>query len=95
MSKVLVRDDDGMAAYVWPSSYNVELLADKVVVKEDNQVLYNISDLNATNSTFHSNVSDIPEDWAGGKYMFDGSSWTVNPVWETEVNTPDGDNDPE
>jgi hypothetical protein len=39
-----------------------------------------IGDMNSTNATIHTGVTS-PEDWQGGKYMFDGSTWNLNPDW--------------
>jgi hypothetical protein len=38
-----------------------------------------ISDLTPGNSTLYTGVNDVPEDFKGEKYLFDGSSWTANP----------------
>ena len=39
-----------------------------------------IGDLNSSNATIHTGVTP-PEDWQGGKYLFDGTSWTANENW--------------
>jgi len=39
-----------------------------------------IGDLNSSNATIHTGVTP-PEDWQGGKYLFDGTSWTTNENW--------------
>jgi hypothetical protein len=36
--------------------------------------------MNSTNSTIHMGVTS-PEDWQGGKYLFDGTNWTLNTDW--------------
>ena len=36
-----------------------------------------ICDLNTSNSTIHTGVTP-PEDWVGGKYLFDGTTWSAN-----------------
>ena len=39
-----------------------------------------IGDMNSSNATIHTGVTP-PEDWQGGKYLFDGTSWTTNENW--------------
>ena len=39
-----------------------------------------IGDMNSSNATIHTGVTP-PEDWQGGKYLFDGTSWTANGDW--------------
>jgi hypothetical protein len=39
-----------------------------------------IGDMNSSNATIHTGVTP-PEDWKGGKYLFDGTSWTTNENW--------------
>ena len=43
-----------------------------------------ICDLNTSNSTIHTGVT-IPEDWKGGKYLFDGTTWSLNSDWSEPV----------
>tara|TARA_Y100000034_G_scaffold132594_1_gene195982 strand:+ start:685 stop:960 length:276 start_codon:yes stop_codon:yes gene_type:complete len=40
-----------------------------------------IGDLNSTNSTLYENLTDAPEDWAGGKYKYSDNVWSLNPDW--------------
>ncbi len=39
-----------------------------------------IGDMNSSNATIHTGVTP-PADWQGGKYLFDGTSWTTNENW--------------
>ena len=39
-----------------------------------------IGDMNSSNATIHTGVTP-PADWQGGKYLFDGTSWTTNEDW--------------
>jgi hypothetical protein len=40
-----------------------------------------ISDLNPGNSTLYANVSGVPEDFRGDKYLFNGSIFSENPAY--------------
>jgi len=39
-----------------------------------------ITDMNSSNSTIHTGVT-VPEDWNWGNYLFDGTTWTIDPNW--------------
>lgn len=39
-----------------------------------------IADCNASNTTLFAGVT-APDDWVGGKYFFDGTTWTLDPNW--------------
>ena len=39
-----------------------------------------IGDMNSTNATIHTGVTP-PEDWCNSKYMFDGTTWTLDATW--------------
>lgn len=39
-----------------------------------------ISDMTSSNSTIHTGVTP-PEDWNWGNYLFDGTTWTIDPTW--------------
>ena len=66
---------------------------DTITATETNTVIPNttefsdpfiISDLNTSNSTIHTGVT-LPEDWEGGKYLFDGTTWSLNSDWYEPV----------
>lgn len=41
---------------------------------------FGIADMNSSNATLVENVTP-PEDWTGGKYLYDAGAWTLNPNW--------------
>ena len=41
---------------------------------------YIIGYLNSSNCEVHT-ASDVPQDWEPSKYMFDGSTWSLNSDW--------------
>ena len=61
---------------------------DAVVFDEDriHTPSFIIADMNSTNSTLVENVTP-PEDWTGGKYLYDAGTWTLNHNW-VDPNTP-------
>lgn len=61
------------------------ILADDAVVVtlESNHVkkgYERIYGLPASDVTLHEGVT-VPADWASSKYLFDGTTWTLNPDW--------------
>lgn len=42
-----------------------------------------IGDLGTYNSTIYENITDVPEDWAQCKYLYDGTTWTANEGYVT------------
>lgn len=39
-----------------------------------------IADCNPSNTTLFEGVT-APDDWVGGKYLFNGGGWSLNPEW--------------
>ncbi len=64
-----------ISAYIFEDDDEVTISVDNIVCPE-----FIIEDMNSSNATIHTGVT-IPEDWAGGKYFFDGTNWTVNESW--------------
>ena len=60
--------------------------ADALTVTDANIVCPNfmIGDMNTNNATVHTGVT-APDDWQGGKYLFNGTAWTVNTDWTDPV----------
>lgn len=76
--KTLTRNSDGMSLYVFDDDMSVAMEASQVLIGDPLQLT--IADCNSSNVTLHTGVS-APEDWAGHKYFFDGTTWTLNPDW--------------
>jgi len=74
--KTLCFNETTVSAYLFNDATPVEVTSDNTIVGQP--VEFFISDMNNTTATLYVNV-DAPEDWAGGKYLFDGTSWTANP----------------
>jgi len=61
-----------ISAYIFEDDDTITITAAEIVCPE-----LRISDMNSSNATVHTGVTP-PEDWIGGKYFFDGSSWSAN-----------------
>jgi len=75
--KVLTKNN--VALYSLTDDTYVDLASDKVTVGDP--VRFYIEDCNSTNTTLHIGVTDVPADWTGFKYLYDGVTWTQNPDW--------------
>ena len=77
MSKTIVENSTKISKYLFADDKEVSMASDKITVGSD-PVDFHIGDLNSSNATLHSDVSNAPSDWYGNKYKFDGSSWSAN-----------------
>lgn len=78
--KTLVKN--GISLYVFDDSEVLKIGNKKTVVGEP--VKFMIMDCGSSNSNVHTNVTP-PVDWQGGKYFFDGTTWTLNPDWSENL----------
>jgi len=67
---------DNISAYIFEDGDTITSESDRITCPD-----FVILDMNSSNSTIHTGVTP-PEDWVGGKYFFDGTTWTVNELWE-------------
>jgi hypothetical protein len=81
--KTLVKD--GVSSYLLEDSVEVSLTADNMTVGNPAQFI--VLDCNTSNITTHLGVN-APDDWTGGKYTFDGTSWAVNADWSAPTGEP-------
>jgi hypothetical protein len=73
--KTIVENASGESKYLLEDDGHATMFADRIVLQDGI-----VCDLNASNATLYENVTP-PEDWAGCKYLFDGTNWTLNPSW--------------
>jgi hypothetical protein len=76
MSKTITDNTDQISRYIFDD--NVELVVSEEYIRTPDFI---IGDLNSTNSTLYENITDVPEDWKGGKYKYSGGTWSLNPLW--------------
>jgi len=84
--KILVKN--GISIYSFDNTKTVTLNSDHIIVGDP--VEFTIGDCNSSNTTVHLNVTP-PVDWIGGKYLFDGTTFSANPDWVD----PDAEENPE
>ena len=74
--KTLVKDTKSI--YIFDDAEVIDITADNIQVGEPARMI--IADCNSSNVTLYTDVTP-PEDWAGHKYLFDGTTWTENLAW--------------
>ena len=83
--RVITETSTGLAKYVLSNETNISTTASEIIVSDtvdgENVVRFIIADLNSTIVTVTDGVINVPEDWVGNKYLFDGTTWTLNPNW--------------
>ena len=72
--KTIVETSTNLSKYLLEDSVSVVMGEDNITVGDPAQFI--VGDLNSTTATLHTDVSNVPEDWTGNKYTFDGSTWT-------------------
>jgi len=78
MSKTITFNDSNISAYIYDNDVPVAVESNRLVVGDPAERI--IADMNSSNSTVHENVTP-PADWFGGKYLFDGTTWTEVDGW--------------
>jgi hypothetical protein len=91
--QTITFNDSNISAYIFEDAQTITSEADKITLPKSTAITsvsgYGlettigyldeiICDMNSSNSTVHTGVTQ-PADWRGGKYLFDGTTWTSNP----------------
>lgn len=76
--KTIVEKSTSISKYLLNDTEVVLLNEDNIVVGDPPKFI--IGDLNVSTATVYKGVT-APVDWAGNKYTFDGTDWTLNPDW--------------
>jgi len=77
--KTIVETSSGLSKYLLADDVTITATAENITVGDPAQFI--IGDLNSTTVTVTDNVTNAPDDWTGNKYLFDGTTWTLNPDW--------------
>jgi hypothetical protein len=84
--KIVTRTSSTMSLFV--------LNDDEVLTWDDRGMIIGspewmiVPDCPAETVTIFDNISS-PEDWEGGKYLFDGTTWTISPKWVEPTPEPE------
>ena len=74
--KTIVRKDSNISLYLLQDDTQVIIGASSTQVGSPAEFM--VGDCTADNAVLHEGVT-APGDWAGCKYLFDGTTWTPNP----------------
>lgn len=77
--KTIVENATGLSKFVYEDDVVITMEADRIVVGDPEILIVGCH--NENDSTVYENVTNVPEDWSGNKYTFDGTTWTLNPNW--------------
>ena len=80
--KTLVRLPEGASTFLFQDTDDIYLFDTHVEINNPPTLV--IADLNNQNVAVVENITP-PEDWLGWKYLFDGTTWTPNPIWVEPV----------
>ena len=69
---------NNVSIYLFEDTKPVSLNTNNITVGDP--VDLTISDCSASDTTLYTDVT-TPADYVGGKYMFDGTTWSANPKW--------------
>jgi len=73
--QTITFNDSNISAYIFEDAEAITSTTDSIICSD-----FIIADLNSTNATITTGVI-APDDWQGGKYLFDGIAWTANTDW--------------
>jgi len=74
--KVITKDD--LTLYVLENTDTITDTGTMLEIRGTRD--FNVSDLSDNNYTLYTDVTDVPEDWQGHRYFYNGT-WTVNEDW--------------
>jgi hypothetical protein len=78
MSKTITFNESNISAYLYDNDVSLTVESNQLVVGDPATLI--IGDMHSGNATVHENVT-APADWFGGKYLFDGTTWTEVDGW--------------
>jgi hypothetical protein len=73
--QTITFNDTSVSAYIFDAEHNLVATPENITCPH-----FIIGDMNSTTATVHTGVTS-PVDWQGGKYLFDGAIWSLNPDW--------------
>ena len=78
--RIITETSTQLAKYALADDEVIISTAENLQIGDD-PVKFFVTDLNSTTVTVTDNVTNVPEEWVGNKYTFDGTTWTLNPDW--------------
>ena len=86
MSKIIISSgltgQTKRVKYVYADDKTLTVTSEQITVGDPPERI--ISDLNSGNSTVVENVTNVPSDYFGNKYDYDGGTWTKRSDWNDD-----------
>jgi hypothetical protein len=79
--KTICFKESKISAYLF-DDVEVQVNQENIIVGDP--VIFIVGDMNITNAILWENIQ-APNDWYGGKYLFDGTNWTNNPDFKQPI----------
>ena len=80
--KIIINKSTKLVKYNLENDIQVIIGARATAVNNsDGSPLFIISDLRLENADVVEDVDNVPEDWAGNKYIYEGGAFTLSPDW--------------
>ena len=76
--KTLVKKEGNVSIYLF--SDDITVVVEDLATKVSGTIALTITDCNQSNILLFENVMP-PNDWGFHKYLYDGTTWTLNPNW--------------
>ena len=85
MSKIIISSGwttNKRVKYVYADDKTLTVTSENITVGDPAELI--IGDLNSGNSTIVESVSNVPGDYYGDKYDYDGGTWTKRDDWDDD-----------
>lgn len=73
--QTITFNSNNVSAYKFDDAHTITATADNITCPD-----FIIGDMNTSNATVHTGTT-VPDDWQGGKYTFDGTTWAELAGW--------------
>lgn len=80
--KTIVRNGTNASLYLLSDETLIDVQSDRTLIGDPLELI--VQDCNQSNVTVYEGVP-APDAWRGGKYLFDGQAWAINPEWVEPV----------
>jgi hypothetical protein len=77
--KTIVENSTNLSKFIYEDDVVITMEADRIVIGDPEFLIVGCH--NENDSTVYENVTNVPVDWTGNKFTFDGTTWTLNPNW--------------
>lgn len=76
--QVITKNDTNAAIFGYPDDVSITVTENDITVGDPAILI--VADCNSSNATVHT-VDALPDDFSPSLYLYDGTSFTLNPDW--------------